>query len=147
RNAARLWSVPQDDVDAQWQVLQQDFPAADRGEVDGYKQGLQRSDPKDWHVIAAARSVQATRPQASVGIVTRNIRDFNRSELHGLGLVLLDPDQLLLRCWEAHPQQMMGLLKALPAYAQSPGRPVEAVSAILKRERLFRLNKVCPCSP
>ncbi|NYT85545.1 PIN domain-containing protein [Pollutimonas harenae] len=147
RNAARLWSVSQDEVDAQWRSLQQGFPAADCGEIEDYKKGLQRSDPKDWHVIAAARSMQAARPQASVGIVTRNIRDFNRSELHGLDLTLLDPDQLLLRCWEAYPQCMLELLEALPAYAQAPGRPVEAVSVILKRERLFRLNKVCPCNP
>src|SRR5690606_23931796 len=147
RNAARLWSVPQDDVDAQWQVLQQDFPQADCGEVDDYKDGLQRSDPKDWHVIAAARSVQAARPQASVGIVTRNIRDFNRSELYRLGLMLMDPDQLLLRCWEAYPQTMATLLEALPAYAQAPGRPADTLDAILRRERLFRFNKVRPCSP
>ncbi|AEC20220.1 hypothetical protein PT7_1680 [Pusillimonas sp. T7-7] len=147
RNAGRLWSVAQEEIDIQWQLLQRDFPAADCGEIDDYKNGLQRSDPKDWHVIAAARSIQAARPQASVGIVTRNIRDFNRSELHGLGLTLLDPDQLLLRCWEVHPQLMMELLDALPAYAQAPGRPAETVSIILKRERLFRFNKVCLCSP
>lgn len=147
RNAARLWTVADEEIHIQWQALQRDFPDADCGEIDLYKDGLHRSDPKDWHVIAAARSVQAERPQASVGIVTRNIRDFNRSELHGLGLMLLDPDQLLLRCWEEYPQWVGELLDALPTYAQAPGKPVEPVSVILKRERLFRFNKVCLCSP
>ena len=147
RNAARLWSVPQADIDMQWDRLQQDFPAADCGEVETYKEGLRRSDPKDWHVIAAARSVQAARPEASVGIVTRNIKDFNRSELFGLGLSLLDPDQLLQRCWQAYPEVVGELLNVLPAYAQAPGKPMDTVGVILKRERLFRFNKVCTCSP
>ncbi|NYT59737.1 PIN domain-containing protein [Alcaligenaceae bacterium] len=147
RTAARLWAVDPADIDAQWQALQQDFPCADCGEISTFKEGLQRSDPKDWHVIAAARAAQAARPQASVGIVTRNIRDFNRSELHRLGLVLLDPDQLLLRCQEEHPQQVTTLLDSLPGYAQAPGKPLEPLADILKRERLFRFNKVCLCSP
>ncbi|MGB6104525.1 MAG: PIN domain-containing protein [Pusillimonas sp.] len=145
RNAARLWAVASDDIDAQWQALQRDFPRADCGDVSAFKEGLQRSDPKDWHVIAAARSAQAARQEASVGIVTRNIRDFNRSELRGLGLTLLDPDQLLLRCWEQRPQAIAGLFDVLPGYAQSPGRELEPIAAILKRERLFRFNKVCAC--
>ncbi|MCC2595162.1 PIN domain-containing protein [Pusillimonas sp. MFBS29] len=147
RTAARLWAVDQADIDAQWRALQQDFPAADCGEISTFKEGLKRSDPKDWHVIAAARAAQAARPDTSVGIVTRNIRDFNRSEMHHLGLVLLDPDQLLLRCQEEYPQHIKALLESLPAYAQAPGRPLESVSDILKRERLFRFNKVCLCSP
>src|SRR5690606_10254311 len=105
--------------------------------------GLQRSDPKDWHVIAAARAIRARRPDASVGIVTRNIRDFNRAELRSYGIALLDPDQFLVRCWEQRPIQVSELLALLPGYAQAPGRALDPVDAILRRERLFRFNKVC----
>ncbi len=145
RNAARLWSVSDADVQEQWDALQLAFPLADQGDVTEFKAGLRRSDPKDWHVVAAGRAVLARRPQGGVAIVTRNIRDFNRSELRGLGLELLDPDQLLLRCWQDHPGMMSDLLRKLPDYALAPGRDPEPVEAILRRERLFRLNRLCLC--
>ena len=147
RNAARLWGVADDAVHEQWQALQHAFPQADCGDVSAFKAGLGRSDPKDWHVIAAARAVLARRPDAGVAIVTRNIRDFNRSELRDLGVVLLDPDQLLVRCWEQRPEAVEALFEHLPGYAQAPGKPLEPIDAILRRERLFRFNKVCTCLP
>jgi predicted nucleic acid-binding protein len=145
RNAARLWGVSDADVQEQWDALQVAFPLADQGDVSEFKSGLRRSDPKDWHVVAAGRAVLARRPQGGVAIVTRNIRDFNRSELRGLGLELLDPDQLLLRCWQERPALMSDLLSKLPDYALAPGRDLEAVDVILRRERLFRLNRLCAC--
>src|SRR3546814_16025370 len=69
--------------------------------------------PKDWHVVAAGRSVLARQPQANVAIVTRNIRDFNRSELRGVGLDLLDPDQMLLRCWQERSEEHTSELQSL----------------------------------
>lgn len=145
RNAARIWGVCAEDIQAQWDELQLAFPNADRGDVAEFKTGLRRSDPKDWHVIAAARATQAQDGRLSVGIVTRNIRDFNRSELRGLGLDLLDPDQLLVGCRAHFPQVMPDLLRKLPDYAVAPGKPPELVEAILKRERLFRFNRLCAC--
>src|SRR5690606_1334490 len=98
RNAARLWHVSAQDIDAQWRALQEAFPEANRGDVSAYKEGLRRSDPKDWHVIAAARAVQASQADAEVAVVTRNIKDFNRTEMRSMGLALFDPDQLLVMC-------------------------------------------------
>src|SRR3546814_7547300 len=135
------------DIGDQWDALQLAFPLADQGDVTEFKAGLRRSDPKDWHVVAAGRSVLARQPQANVAIVTRNIRDFNRSELRGVGLDLLDPDQMLLRCWQERPQLMSALLSKLPDYALAPGREIEPVENILRRERLFRLNRLCVCQP
>jgi len=142
RNAARIWRVPDAEVQQLWDGLQYAFPDADQGDVAAYKEGLQRSDPKDWHVIAAGRAVLAGGAAGQVAIVTRNIRDFNRSELRGLGLDLYDPDQLLVACLRDHPQAMADLLARLPGYASTSGRPPEDPSAILKRERLFRLNRL-----
>src|SRR5690625_2064757 len=99
RTAARLWQLPADDVAQQWHDMQDDFPDADVGDVSAYKAGLQRSDPKDWHVIAAGRVAMERYPGAVVAIITRNIRDFHRAELRQLGLYLFDPDQLLSRYW------------------------------------------------
>lgn len=147
RNAARLWDVPAEDIDAQWRALQEAFPDADLGDVTAFKQGLQRSDPKDWHVIAAARAVQARQAGAEVAVVTRNIKDFNRSEMRAMGLGLLDPDQLLVLCQKQFPQHIPALLVALPEFALSPRRERETAAVILKRERLFRFNRMSACGP
>ncbi len=142
RNAPRLWDIAPDEVLAQWEALQQAWPAADLGEVGDYQPGLARSDPKDWHVIAAARKAKARYgEQAGVAVITRNVRDFHRAELYHLGLELLDPDQLLLRCLERCPEASKAMLDRIPAYAAAYGREPEPLSSTLKRERLFRLNK------
>ncbi|MBB5216782.1 PIN domain-containing protein [Parapusillimonas granuli] len=142
RNAARLWGVPDEDVHAQWRELQQAFPEADQGGVEAYKTGLRRSDPKDWHVVAAGRAALARWPGLEAGILTRNTRDFNRAELRGMGLGLFDPDEFLLRCWQQYPDATQGLLSALPAYALAPHKDLEPLETILRRERLFRVNKL-----
>ncbi|HUH36406.1 MAG TPA: PIN domain-containing protein [Candidimonas sp.] len=147
RNAARLWKVSEEEIDAQWLALQEAFPEADQGDVTVYKAGLHRSDPKDWHVIAAARAVRARDAAVRVGVVTRNMKDFNRSELRGLGLDLYDPDDLLVRCWRQYPTSASDAFQAIPEYARAPGNETEALEVILKRERLFRLNRLYAESP
>ncbi|MBP6020820.1 MAG: PIN domain-containing protein [Burkholderiaceae bacterium] len=147
RNASKIWGVEPDEIQAQWLQLQHDCPGADVGDVQAYKSGLLRSDPKDWHVIAAARKVLDCRPGVSVGILTRNLRDFNRSELRALGISLFDPDTFLLRCWQHYPDLMDAMIQEVPLHALSIGKPVEAIDVILKRERLFRLNRVYTGNP
>src|SRR5690606_10538020 len=94
-------------------------------------------------VIAAGRAVLARRPSANVAIVTRNTRDFNRGELRRLGLGLMDPDIALARYLAGRPAQLRASLAKVPAYALAPGRGLESVDTILKRERLFRFNRLC----
>lgn len=162
RNAARLWGVSASDIQTQWLALQADFPHADQGEITAFKAGLRRSDPKDWHVIAAARAAKsraagvpaAGNPAAgnpvagaSAGIVTRNVKDFNRTELRGYGLTLFDPDELLVRCLLQYPLQAAAAFDEIPNFALAPGNELESLEVILKRERLFRLNRLYPCRP
>lgn len=142
RTAARLWKAEPEDIARQWASLQADFPAADMGEVVAFKQGLVYSDPKDWHVIAAARVALTRYPGKTVAVVTRNIRDFHRTELRRLRIGLLDPDGLVCRMWQQDPHRMAGHLEGLPSYARAPGKPLETLEAMLKRERLFRLNRL-----
>ncbi|WP_202411724.1 PIN domain-containing protein [Paracandidimonas lactea] len=143
RNAARLWAMPAQDVQAQWDTLQHDWPRACLGDVSAWKEGLRRSDPKDMHVVAAARKAAGDPAGVRrVAIVTRNVRDFHRGELYHLGLELLDPDQLLCRCLAHHPQAVQAMLAAVPAYAMAHGREPEALETILRRERLFRFNRL-----
>ncbi len=157
RNASRLWGVSASDVQLQWLALQADFPDADQGEITPFKAGLRRSDPKDWHVIAAARAAKcraAGLPAAGVpvtgasaGIVTRNIKDFNRTELRGYGVTLFDPDELLVRCLLQYPLQAAAAFDEIPSFALAPGKELESLDVILRRERLFRLNRLYPCRP
>lgn len=142
RTAAHLWDASAADLQAQWEALDVEFPDADQGDVSAFKGDLRRSDPKDWHVIAAARAAQARRPQASVAVLTRNIKDFNRSELHGLGLALYDPDKFLLQCWQVYPEAVRQALESIPLDLLAAGREGEPIGEILKRERLFRMGKV-----
>lgn len=138
RNAQRLWGTAPDALQAHWQAIQQAFPQANQGDVSAWKQGLQYSDAKDWHVIAAARAVQARRGfGGQVGILTRNTRDFNRSELKRLGLLAWDPD----RWWWAYAQAGLALPRyVLDHIAQDTVREGETLTTLqmLKRERLFR---------
>jgi len=142
RNAARIWDVPLVDVEEQWAALQQAFPLADQGEVEAFESGLRRSDPKDWHVIAAGRAAKYQYPGQAAAIVTRNLKDFNRTELRGYGLSLFDPDELLLRCHAAWPEAMRTLMPDIPRMAAAPGQQPASLETILKRERLFRLNRL-----
>ncbi len=142
RNASRIWGVPAADIDAQWSALQQAFPEADQGNVSDYEKGLIRSDPKDWHVIAAGRVAKGRFPARTAAIVTRNIRDFNRTELRGYGMTLHEPDDLLVRCHTAYPDLMAALIPQVPVMAAAPGRVPDSLEAVLKRERLFRLNRL-----
>lgn len=147
RNATRLWDIPEEDVLRQWLLLQQAWPHADMGDVQAYKEGLVRSDRKDWHVIAAARKALALGGEdVRVGIVTRNIRDFHRGELYQLNLELLDPDQMFVRCLAQFPQACIATMGAVPVFSAEFGREPEPLNKILKRERLFRLNKLLTAS-
>lgn len=140
RNAARAAGVSESQARAWWDEWEQGFPAASQCEVESFKAGLKYSDPKDWHVIAAGRAAQSRLPGEPVAILTRNIRDFSRSELRRLGLDLFDPDRFLVQCLWRYPELVVGLLAELPDEAAAP--PADTLTGILKRERLFRLNRL-----
>lgn len=141
RNASRLWQVPITDLYKDWERWQHEFPLADQGNVQAYKSGLKYSDHKDWHVIAAARAAQVSFPHTSVHILTKNLKDFNRSELKRLGVTLAAPDAYLEQIFVEHPMLMRALLKQLPEAVKLPTKPALEVEALLKRERLFCLNR------
>lgn len=143
RTAVHLWQTDAGDVAAQWAALQSRFPAADLGDVSSYEQGLRDSDPKDWHVVAAGRAAQHHLGSCGVTIVTRNLRDFHRTELRRLGIGLLDPDRLISRWWSRDPAALAPYLERLPQRSCPPGRSELPLETLLKQERLFRLNRLC----
>lgn len=141
RNASRLWQVPVVDLQNDWNAWQHEFPLANQANIQAYKVGLKYSDPKDWHVIAAARAAQVVFPDHDVHILTKNVKDFNRSELKRFGLSLLLLDAFFERLLADYSPIMMGLLADLPKAVKAPAKPLLTVEELLKRERLFCLNR------
>jgi len=142
RTAQRLWQASPGDIALQWDRMQADFPYADMGDVSAYQQGLERSDPKDWHVIAAGRAALARHAGATVAVITRNVKDFHRAELRRLGLYLFDPDQLLSRFWAHDASAVHGHLVQLTETITETAFAPDILESLLKRERLFRLNRL-----
>lgn len=140
RNAARVWQLDRSAFEDDWQAMQQRYPDAMAHDIGHYKTGLQYSDPKDWHVIAAARCMQADHPGQAVGILTRNLKDFNRSELRRLGLFVIDPDRQLASWWPRHAGHIEQALLANESDAHCVDWRAGGPQDILARERLFRLR-------
>ena len=82
-------------------------------------------------MIAAGRAAKQQHPGQTAAIVTRNIKDFNRTELRGYGLTLLDPDELLVRLHIARPALIQAVIPAIPAMAAAPGQEPADLETIM----------------
>lgn len=143
RNASRLWHVERSALELDWAQWEQQFPRANQGIVHGFQDGLKYSDPKDWHVIAAARAAQANFAHQPVSILTKNSKDFNRSELKRLGITRWAPDHFFCALWPQAKTHLQLLLQQLPAAVRAPDKALLTTEALLKRERLFDLARLC----
>lgn len=141
RNASRLWEVERSALEFDWARWEQQFPLADQGIVHNYQEGLRYSDPKDWHVIAAARAAQQRFPNQPVSILTKNTKDFNRSELRRFHIERKAPDAFFCELWPRAQEVFLALLEQMPVAVRSPDKAQLSVEALLKRERLFELAK------
>lgn len=141
RNASRLWQVERSQLALDWAQWQVNFPLADQGDIQPYKAGLQYSDPKDWHVIAAARAAQVRFPDRRVGILTRNTKDFNRGELARLHIERLQPDAFFCDLWSIAKNDFIEILRQMPEAIKAPDKKLFPLVELLKRERLFNLNQ------
>lgn len=145
RNAARLWDVPTERLAAQWDDMNQRFPAALERDVHPYEAGLRYSDPKDFHVIAAGLARRARCGMQGVPVVqvmTWNLKDFNRSELRRQGLDVFSPDTMLARWWQAAPDLLAPAVAEVAQDYVALGREPEPLTRTLHRERLYRLGKL-----
>jgi hypothetical protein len=140
RNAARLWPISPELLQAEWDKMDANFPLANMGDVTAFETGLRHSDCKDWHVIAAGLATLVKDPVAHVTVVTWNLKDFRRSELRQRQLHLSDPDHLLSLWWVTDAD---AILKALDTsindLVKAGRRAPDTVVNFLKRDRLFRL--------
>lgn len=139
RNASRLWSVERSRLEIDWLQWDTEFPLADQGIIHAWKAGLKYSDPKDWHVIAAARAAQDRFTQRPVGILTKNSKDFNRSELKRLSIDRWQPDTFFCCLWPQAQCDFLAILEQLPEAVTAPNKEKLTVVELLKRERLFNL--------
>lgn len=147
RNAARIWTIEPSLLEREWDTMQAQFASANVSRwtltIEQSPPNLKYSDKKDWHVIEAGWMAKQANPGQAAGIVTLNIKDFSRSELRQLGLDLWEPDRLLSKWWETEPQRVSQHLNQTIEDLIASGRRQRApVEDFLKRERLFRFNKL-----
>ena len=143
RNAARLWAIPPEMLQAQWAEMNLQFPHAAEADTQAYEAGLRYSDPKDFHVIAAglARRARCGLQHPPVVLVaTWNLKDFSRSELRRQGMDAFNPDRLLSQWWQADPAPLRAAIRTVPDDYIALGREPEPLAATLHRERLYRLK-------
>lgn len=140
RNAARLWPIEPELLKKEWQLMQEQFPHSNMGDVTEFEVDLRHTDRKDKHVAAtgiAGVSMQVAQP---ISVLTWNLKDFSRSELRKQQLGLIDPDRLLSQWWATQPSLLQQHIDATVQELFSTGRrQPEPVVAMLKRDRLFRL--------
>lgn len=140
RNAARLWPIDPELLKSEWQSMQEQFPAANMGDVTPFEASLKHTDRKDKHVAATGIAAVETTQAVSISVLTWNIKDFSRSELRRQRLGLIDPDRLFSQWWPTHRQVLSEALDLTVAELVSSGRrQPEPMLCMLRRDRLFRL--------
>jgi hypothetical protein len=140
RNAARLWPIDPELLKAEWQRMQEQFPAANMGDVTPFEASLKHTDRKDKHVAATGIAAVAAVHSGPISVLTWNIKDFSRSELRRQQLGLIDPDRLFSQWWPTHRQVLSETLDLTVSELVSSGRrQAEPMLGMLRRDRLFRL--------
>ncbi|MCD8505528.1 MAG: PIN domain-containing protein [Burkholderiaceae bacterium] len=146
RNAARIWNIEPAVLEREWHDMQMRFDSANVSRWSNAQDempALKYSDAKDWHVIHSAWLARQVNAEKPTGIVTINIKDFSRSELRRLGLDLWEPDRLLSKWWEISPDLLRTTLQGvIQDLIDNERRHPAALEDFLKRERLFRLNRL-----
>ncbi len=140
RNAARLWPIDPEILKTEWQSMQEQFPAANMGDVTPFESMLKHTDRKDKHVAATGIAAVVAIHAGPISVLTWNIKDFSRSELRRQQLGLIDPDRLLSKWWPTHRQILSDALDLTVSDLVSSGRrQPEPMFEMLRRDRLFRL--------
>lgn len=140
RNAARLWPIEPELLKKEWQLMQEQFPHSNMGDVTEFEADLRHTDRKDKHVAATGIAGVAKRVAQPISVLTWNLKDFSRSELRKQQLGLIDPDRLLSQWWTTQSSLLQQHIDVTVQELFSTGRrQPEPVVVMLKRDRLFRL--------
>ena len=140
RNAARLWPIEPELLQNEWQLMQEQFPHSNMGDVTEFEVDLRHTDRKDKHVAATGIAGVSRQVAQPISVLTWNLKDFSRSELRKQQLGLIDPDRLLSQWWATQSSLLQQHIVATIEELFSTGRRQhEPVVVMLKRDRLFRL--------
>ena len=140
RNAARLWPIEPELLKKEWQLMQEQFPHSNMGDVTEFETDLRHTDRKDKHVAATGIAGVAKYVAQPISVLTWNLKDFSRSELRKQQLGLIDPDRLLSQWWPTQSSLLQQHINATVEELFLTGRrQPEPVVVMLKRDRLFRL--------
>jgi hypothetical protein len=93
-------------------------------------------DVNDRHVLAAAISSSADL------LITLNARDFPRATLFEEGLDRLDPDALLIKAYNSHPDQVAAVSKDILMEARRLSGKDWDMRDLFKKARLPRFAKM-----
>ena len=140
RNAARLWPIEPELLKNEWQLMQEQFPHSNMGDVTEFEADLRHTDREDKHVAATGIAGVSRQVAQPISVLTWNLKDFSRSELRKQQLGLIDPDRLLSQWWATQSSLLQNHIDATIEDLFSKGRrQPEPVVVMLKRDRLFRL--------
>lgn len=140
RNTARLWPIKPELLENEWQLMQEQFPNSNMGDVTEFEVDLRHTDRKDKHVAAAGIAGVSRKVAQPISVLTWNLKDFSRSELRKQQLGLIDPDRLLSQWWATQSSQLQQHIDAtVEELFSTSRRQPEPVVVMLKRDRLFRL--------
>ncbi|NEN76174.1 hypothetical protein F9B74_07545 [Pelistega sp. NLN82] len=142
RNAPRIWKVSPNIVEKEWDNMQIQYPLSNMGEVPIYENLFKRIDKKDRHVAyCALEGIHRFNPQESI-LLTWNIKDFHRKELHLQEISLKTPDEYLSTLWKTHTQVLTQLFLIGREEHLRLGLPDYTIPELLKRDKLYRLAKL-----
>jgi hypothetical protein len=140
RNTVRLWPIEPELLENEWQLMQEQFPHSNMGDVTEFEVDLRHTDRKDKHVAATGIAGVSRQVAQPISVLTWNLKDFSRSELRKQQLGLIDPDRLLSQWWATQSSLLQNHIDATIEDLFSKGRrQPEPVVVMLKRDRLFRL--------
>jgi predicted nucleic acid-binding protein len=111
------------------------FPKASVRYDDAIEKRFWLPDPSDIHVLAAAVTGGAD------GIVTLNNKDFPAGLLAEEGLSRVNPDALLLGCWQGQPELIEAIAQDVLSKASTLSGQDWTLKSLLKKARMPRLGK------
>jgi len=135
RAAIKLGPAGEAQARAEAALLRSNWPQAERDAAPGLQARLWLPDADDIHVLAVAVASSADI------ILTLNNEDFPRQVLAEEGLSRADPDSYLHGIWQATPELVAPVAKAVLQEARRLSGEDWEMRALLKKARLPRLAK------
>lgn len=92
-------------LDAQWQIMDEQFPDANVAAHDALVEALELPDKDDRHVLSAAIVGKCH------GIITSNLKDFPADRLRPFNMEVIHPDDFIVNIIDLHPDRALAACK------------------------------------